>query len=83
MPRAPASTATSETVSDPLGRAGAGGLIVASSPFLALGMLAVKLKGGAVLYRQTRVGKDGLAFALPGLHDVGDRHGYSITSSAR
>jgi len=44
--------------------AGAGGLIVASSPFLALAALAVKLKGGPVLYRQTRVGKDGLDFEL-------------------
>ena len=44
--------------------AGAGGLIVASSPFLALAALAIKLTGGPVLYRQTRVGKDGRDFGL-------------------
>jgi lipopolysaccharide/colanic/teichoic acid biosynthesis glycosyltransferase len=43
--------------------AGAG--LVASSPLLALGALAVKLEGGGpVLYRQTRVGKDGTDFEL-------------------
>jgi lipopolysaccharide/colanic/teichoic acid biosynthesis glycosyltransferase len=43
--------------------AGAG--LVASSPLLALGALAVKLQdGGPVLYRQTRVGKDGRDFEL-------------------
>jgi lipopolysaccharide/colanic/teichoic acid biosynthesis glycosyltransferase len=43
--------------------AGAG--LVLSSPFLALGALAVKLEdGGPVLYRQTRVGKDGVDFEL-------------------
>ena len=41
------------------------GLVVGSSPFLALGALAVKLEdGGPVLYRQTRVGKDGVDFEL-------------------
>src|SRR5439155_18536826 len=40
------------------------GLIVAS-PFLALAAVAVKLQdGGPVLYRQTRVGKDGADFEL-------------------
>jgi lipopolysaccharide/colanic/teichoic acid biosynthesis glycosyltransferase len=40
------------------------GLLVAS-PFLAAGTIAVKLEGGGpVLYRQTRVGKDGVDFEL-------------------
>jgi lipopolysaccharide/colanic/teichoic acid biosynthesis glycosyltransferase len=39
--------------------------LVVSSPLLALGALAVKLEGrGPVLYRQTRVGKDGVDFEL-------------------
>jgi lipopolysaccharide/colanic/teichoic acid biosynthesis glycosyltransferase len=43
--------------------AGAG--LVVSSPALALAALAVKLEdGGPVLYRQTRVGKDGADFEL-------------------
>ena len=43
--------------------AGAG--LVVASPLLALGALAVKLEdGGPVLYRQTRVGKDGVDFEL-------------------
>ena len=43
--------------------AGAG--LVVASPFLALSALAVKLEdGGPVLYRQTRVGKDGVDFEL-------------------
>jgi lipopolysaccharide/colanic/teichoic acid biosynthesis glycosyltransferase len=43
--------------------AGAG--LVVSSPFLAAAALAVKLDGGGpVLYRQTRVGKDGVDFEL-------------------
>ena len=43
--------------------AGAG--LVVSSPFLAAAALAVKLDGGGpVLYRQTRVGKDGIDFEL-------------------
>jgi len=43
--------------------AGAG--LVVSSPLLALGALAVKLEGrGPVLYKQTRVGKDGVDFEL-------------------
>ena len=43
--------------------AGAG--LVAASPLLALSALAVKLEdGGPVLYRQTRVGKDGVDFEL-------------------
>jgi lipopolysaccharide/colanic/teichoic acid biosynthesis glycosyltransferase len=43
--------------------AGAG--LVVSSPLLALAALAVKLEGhGPVLYKQTRVGKDGIDFEL-------------------
>ena len=43
--------------------AGAG--LVVASPLLALAALAVKLEdGGPVLYRQTRVGKDGVDFEL-------------------
>jgi lipopolysaccharide/colanic/teichoic acid biosynthesis glycosyltransferase len=43
--------------------AGAG--LVVSSPLLAVAALAVKLQdGGPVLYRQTRVGKDGADFEL-------------------
>ncbi|HEY5294838.1 MAG TPA: sugar transferase [Gaiellaceae bacterium] len=39
--------------------------LVVSSPFLAAGALAVKLEDrGPVLYRQTRVGKDGADFEL-------------------
>jgi lipopolysaccharide/colanic/teichoic acid biosynthesis glycosyltransferase len=39
------------------------GLAVAG-PFLAVAAVAVKLDGGPVLYRQTRVGKDGADFEL-------------------
>src|SRR2546423_13646602 len=43
--------------------AGAG--LVVASPLLAVAALAVKLAdGGPVLYRQTRVGKDGVDFEL-------------------
>ncbi|HZU20789.1 MAG TPA: sugar transferase [Gaiellaceae bacterium] len=43
----------------------AGTGLVVTSPLLALGALAVKLEdGGPVLYRQTRVGKDGVDFDL-------------------
>jgi lipopolysaccharide/colanic/teichoic acid biosynthesis glycosyltransferase len=43
----------------------AGLALVAASPLLGLGALAAKLEdGGPVLYRQTRVGKDGTAFEL-------------------
>jgi len=43
--------------------AGAG--LVVGSPLVGLGALAVKLEdGGPVLYRQTRVGKDGVDFEL-------------------
>jgi lipopolysaccharide/colanic/teichoic acid biosynthesis glycosyltransferase len=38
--------------------------LVLASPVLALSALAVKLDGGPVLYRQTRVGKDGKDFEL-------------------
>jgi lipopolysaccharide/colanic/teichoic acid biosynthesis glycosyltransferase len=43
----------------------AGSALVLASPVLAIGALAVKLEdGGPVLYRQTRVGKDGADFEL-------------------
>jgi lipopolysaccharide/colanic/teichoic acid biosynthesis glycosyltransferase len=43
----------------------AGGALLVTSPLLALGALAVKLgDGGPVLYRQTRVGRDGTDFEL-------------------
>ena len=43
----------------------AGGALLVASPLLALAALAVKLEdGGPVLYRQTRVGRDGTDFEL-------------------
>jgi lipopolysaccharide/colanic/teichoic acid biosynthesis glycosyltransferase len=43
----------------------AGGALVLASPLLALAALAVKLEdGGPVLYRQTRVGRNGVDFEL-------------------
>jgi lipopolysaccharide/colanic/teichoic acid biosynthesis glycosyltransferase len=43
----------------------AGGALLVASPLLALAALAVKLEdGGPVLYRQTRVGRDGADFEL-------------------
>jgi lipopolysaccharide/colanic/teichoic acid biosynthesis glycosyltransferase len=43
----------------------AGSALIVASPVLALAALAVKLEdGGPVLYRQTRVGKDGSDFEL-------------------
>jgi lipopolysaccharide/colanic/teichoic acid biosynthesis glycosyltransferase len=43
----------------------AGGTLLVASPLLALAAIAVKLEdGGPVLYRQTRVGKDGTDFEL-------------------
>jgi lipopolysaccharide/colanic/teichoic acid biosynthesis glycosyltransferase len=43
----------------------AGGALLVASPLLALAALAIKLEdGGPVLYRQTRVGKDGADFEL-------------------
>ena len=42
----------------------AGTALVLASPILGLAALAVKLSGGPVLYRQTRVGKDGVDFEL-------------------
>jgi lipopolysaccharide/colanic/teichoic acid biosynthesis glycosyltransferase len=42
----------------------AGSGLVLASPVLALAALAVKLSGGPVLYRQTRVGKGGADFEL-------------------
>jgi lipopolysaccharide/colanic/teichoic acid biosynthesis glycosyltransferase len=43
----------------------AGGTLLVASPLLALAALAIKLgDGGPVLYRQTRVGRDGVDFEL-------------------
>jgi lipopolysaccharide/colanic/teichoic acid biosynthesis glycosyltransferase len=43
----------------------AGGALLVASPLLALAALAIKLEdGGPVLYRQTRVGRDGADFEL-------------------
>jgi lipopolysaccharide/colanic/teichoic acid biosynthesis glycosyltransferase len=43
----------------------AGGSLLVASPLLALAALAIKLEdGGPVLYRQTRVGRDGADFEL-------------------
>jgi lipopolysaccharide/colanic/teichoic acid biosynthesis glycosyltransferase len=43
----------------------AGSALVLASPLLAVAALAIKLEdGGPVLYRQTRVGKDGVDFGL-------------------
>jgi lipopolysaccharide/colanic/teichoic acid biosynthesis glycosyltransferase len=43
----------------------AGGALLVASPLLAVAALAVKLEdGGPVLYRQTRVGRDGADFEL-------------------
>jgi len=43
----------------------AGAALVVSSPLLGLAALAIKLEdGGPVLYRQTRVGRDGVDFEL-------------------
>ena len=43
----------------------AGSALVIASPFIALAALAVKLEdGGPVIYRQTRVGRDGSDFEL-------------------
>jgi lipopolysaccharide/colanic/teichoic acid biosynthesis glycosyltransferase len=43
----------------------AGGTLILASPLLALAALAIKLEdGGPVLYRQTRVGRDGSDFEL-------------------
>jgi lipopolysaccharide/colanic/teichoic acid biosynthesis glycosyltransferase len=43
----------------------AGGALLLSSPLLGIAALAVKLgDGGPILYRQTRVGKDGVDFEL-------------------
>ena len=49
----------------PLDVAFAAAGLVAASPFLAAAALAIKLEdGGPILYRQTRVGKDGVDFEL-------------------
>jgi lipopolysaccharide/colanic/teichoic acid biosynthesis glycosyltransferase len=42
----------------------AGAALVVASPLLAAAAVAVKLDGGPVLYRQMRVGKDGVDFEL-------------------
>ena len=43
----------------------AGGALLVASPVLALAAVAIKLEdGGPVLYRQTRVGRDGVDFEL-------------------
>jgi lipopolysaccharide/colanic/teichoic acid biosynthesis glycosyltransferase len=43
----------------------AGGTLLVASPLIALAAVAVKLEdGGPVLYRQTRVGRDGVDFEL-------------------
>ena len=61
--------------------AGAG--LVLASPLLAVAALAVKLEdGGPVLYRQTRVGKDGVDFELFKLYAV-DRGDPRITRAGR
>jgi lipopolysaccharide/colanic/teichoic acid biosynthesis glycosyltransferase len=51
----------------------AGTALLVTSPLLALAALAVKLEdGGPVLYRQTRVGKDGVDFELLKLRTMVD-----------
>jgi len=63
----------------------AGSGLVLTSPLLALGALAVKLEDrGPVLYRQTRVGRDGADFELLKLRTmvVGAEHqgaGFAVT----
>jgi lipopolysaccharide/colanic/teichoic acid biosynthesis glycosyltransferase len=42
----------------------AGAALVVASPLIAVAAVAVRLDGGPVLYRQTRVGKDGVDFEL-------------------
>jgi lipopolysaccharide/colanic/teichoic acid biosynthesis glycosyltransferase len=42
----------------------AGAALLVASPLLAVAAVAVKLDGGPVLYRQLRVGKDGVDFEL-------------------
>ncbi|HEU5214299.1 MAG TPA: sugar transferase [Gaiellaceae bacterium] len=43
----------------------AGGTLLVASPLLALAAVAIKLEdGGPILYRQTRVGRDGVDFEL-------------------
>ena len=54
-----------DALNRPLDVAIAGTGLVVSAPLLALAALAIKLEdGGPVLYRQTRVGKDGVDFEL-------------------
>src|ERR1700760_2437714 len=67
----------------------AGSALIVTAPLLGLGALAVKLEdGGPVLYRQTRVGKDGEDFDLLKLRTmiVGAEHqgaGYAVDKGDR
>ena len=65
--------------------AGAG--LVVASPVLAVAALAVKLEdGGPVLYRQTRVGKDGVDFELLKLRTMvvgAEKHGRGLRGRTR
>jgi lipopolysaccharide/colanic/teichoic acid biosynthesis glycosyltransferase len=54
-----------DTLNRALDVAGAGAMLLAAGPVLGLAALAVKLEdGGAVLYRQRRVGREGRDFEL-------------------
>ena len=63
--RIPAAQGRGDALNRPLDVALAGLGLVVASPFLAVAALAAKLEdGGPVLFRQTRVGKDGTDFEL-------------------